>query len=79
VLLSPALDVNVCDKNAWATYTTCLGFVPACRPAGFDCTPGNTTAQSVYITAYPVSVRSVVDKSMEIEVLLQYYLFWQAS
>ena len=29
------------------------------------------------MTAYPVSVRNVIDKSMEIEVLLQYYIFWQ--
>lgn len=44
---------------------------------GFNCDPINTTKQAIYMTAYPVSVRSVVDKTMEIEVLLQYYIFWQ--
>ena len=78
-----ALSVTTCDKQS-PGYVTCLGFVPPCRPSGFACTPGNTTAQAapllpslkldwyhnvritlthrqaIYLTAYPVSVRTVV-------------------
>ena len=74
--LLSALNVTTCQKGD-PGYSVCLGFVPVCRPSGYACNPSTSTQQSIYITAYPVSVRTVVDKSMEIEILMQYYLFWQ--
>ena len=56
--------MNTCPKDH--TYASCMKFNPVCRLDGKQCRPG-INQLPLYITAYPVSVRSIVDKTMEVE------------